>query len=437
MAEDTGVTKRKTIIKWSLLLTFLLAAVFCFSMFREFFVAGGDKTSADDIEIPEETEETGETPKETVYSVLPRRAEIREDGLYQHLGGAADERLKAVYVTKNLSIALLETSSDSYDFKADGVTTAAALFTETELKKTLTLGSGERYLDSAASPEGIYIAVAAGVEAYLYLINYDIDIEFKTPFGDAVAAEIIYDRELTVIAAFDDKIALFGLNEENAELKSELSFTGLTGIFSVFSYGAGHAVAAEGKAGTVIFSYSQNNGFTLQKRLDKLRFKQIIPFIYNSELHYAVIAEEDKTPKPALKFYIFDQSFSAVEETEHNAENAYIVKKESGFLLFSGKCVKFYCAHLESVLTLYDDFDWTVLDVIDTPAGEFYLVCREGKTAVLKLTDVEFSEIRSFNARNGALIFYQGGYLRYFSDSESSLYNNFGGSDILFVTFKP
>ena len=134
MAEDTGVTKRKTIIKWSLLLTFLLAAVFCFSMFREFFVAGGDKTSADDIEIPEETEETGETPKETVYSVLPRRAEIREDGLYQHLGGAADERLKAVYVTKNLSIALLETSSDSYDFKADGVTTAAALFTETELK---------------------------------------------------------------------------------------------------------------------------------------------------------------------------------------------------------------------------------------------------------------------------------------------------------------
>ncbi len=248
----------EAVIKWITITVLVAVSIFFVILYKNIFidpssgnpglpqVSGEPEPSSSESPSPSVTEQP-EGPV-IVYSDYPRTPEAYGAGWYQGIGGAGSEKLKEVMTIGDYYYLILETDSNSWDFKATITSIAIAKVSlEGVMVGAVTLSGGraENYLSSKAIGNGIMIAAQGDSGITYYSLSLDLTYSKAVTGDDYDRIKMYYTRDYVLIAGEkDNKITAFALDFTlNRKWSRTLEYTDNARVIEIFPSAQGFSLA--------------------------------------------------------------------------------------------------------------------------------------------------------------------------------------------------
>ncbi|HKL94768.1 MAG TPA: hypothetical protein VJZ69_05750 [Clostridia bacterium] len=451
---------QKSAAKWLAIILLVSISIFSYAMYDSFFVSNsgkvqGENTTPTDSTIITPPVDDKEEPPKVVYSILPRPALKLGTTTIQHTGGYGEEVLLATHHISSTTIAILQTASNSFDYKAENHL-ALALFDNEQLISTLIFSDkDETFIDSKISSSGIVILTKTATNiCKLRLFSPTIIPKGEVALdlnGNAISSASFYLDNTSLL--------LFALTDSQIICKSVSSTLALSdycapfnisnsSIVSIQKVNGNFVLALNSEAEEIsvinIISMTAANGFILEKTVADQRAISLniavednVPFfLLTSKTQSAICIQKLSITFGTLFSHLFE-----------GVNSAMVSQTSNGFVAVTPTSIYFLCRHLDSfyVQNLYEieigkenEFD-TVKSLLYF-GGKHYSLLYSSTTHNACLIEINSFAIHSlylFGAENSTISMNVGtNSLRILFTTalrDGIFASSFGGKDVFYV----
>jgi hypothetical protein len=442
---------QKTAAKWLIIILLVSISVFSYAMYDSFFVSdGGNVQGSDDqTENPPDNPPlvNDEEPPQIVYSEFPRAAETIGDFTVQHTGGSGEDILLKSHRLLDKTFAIVETSSNSFDFRAQNHL-ALALFDDGSLLKTSVFSdASELYLDSKPTASGLAI-LSQAADGALILRKFSNQIEKIGQVRLDFADEVVRDAKLYLDGSALSLFVLTDLRFRAVAVLEDLTTEDICApadtegikIVSLFKYLQNYIVALSGETQSRIYLVNPN-GMFLEKSFD---FKTLSLGVYIEEqLPFYILCAKTVEGVRLVKLNV---GFGEVSNLEiAGAQSAVVSKQENMYIAVTESAIHFLCPHLnllfsQSVSALIGESATSAAYALSHAGKSYFLLfsLNSHRAHLIGLDGVKAEDIFSFSAEDGEISLFVSPekiMLLFSTALGSGIYSgNFGAKDVYFVS---
>ncbi len=341
--------KQKTIAKWLAIIVLCSVAVGSYLLYDALYVdkQNNQATADNTVQTPPEEPKVDVEVHVPYYTTLPRASESINGVEVSHFGGEGDDRVHSLINYSGKRYAFFTSGSKEFDVKNTGLHVAVL---SDSLEKVAYLGE-LAYVDGKMSKGGIVLLAKNSTSGILNLIgaNGEKNAEISLPYFED-GKLYLSGSDLILFLIVDGYIKCYKILE-NMTLQNcpFLSSTPCDSIAEVFNFPNGQVLILTKNESVSIFTYEQNNGFTLVFSRDKLAFRQIISAGTADSSNYIIFGLSDDVPT----LISFDTTFqvSAIKRVE-GASDGVVFRSGDGVTFVGNGVSATFCKHLDEIANI-------------------------------------------------------------------------------------
>ena len=386
--------KQKTLAKWLAIILLCSVAVGSYVLYDALYIKKQDNQANADNQNGNTTDnvqvEDDHTP---YYTILPRATENIDGVGVSHFGGEDDDYLLDVINFGKKRFAIFSSNSVEFDMRQKGLSVAII---DDSIEGVYHIDENCTYIDGKMSSNGVALLTKNTNGGSLYFVNANGAITAQIPFGKFDdGALYLSGQNLLLFIISNGYLHSYTINDDLTISKSPfISRTTHSNIVDVFDTAGGQGIVTDNFNNTEICLFSQNTGFNIVFRQDKLLFKQIITAGTLDDNNYIIYGMLDGTPW----LYGFDTDFNMTSsKAVENVLDGVILPYQDGFLFVGNGMTKSYCKHLDTVMSTTNNLSFQNIKFYTYGTGNILAVAEDNLDKVLIYVDRDFVKAKTLD----------------------------------------